>query len=95
MSTSEIAEGIAALRAGRQSLNEVAERFRQRERVIARREAPRSPAERLDPPPDVPGSADEVTSAYDGGMLSQEEYDVLCAAVAEAISAGRVAAGLG
>lgn len=96
MSASDIIEGIVALRAGRVSLNELAGRFRQRDWIIARREPPDTRAERAaryDPPPDVPGSVDEVTGAYNDGMLSQEEYDVLCAAIADAIIAGRIAAG--
>lgn len=98
MSASDIAEGIAALRAGRLSLEELAERFRQRTWTLVRREAPRSwaeRAERLDPPPDVPGSVDEVTNAYDDGLLSWHEYRTLSHAAADAINAGRVAAGPG
>lgn len=98
MSASDITEGIAALRAGRLSLDELAARFRQRTWTLARREPPETRAERAarrDPPPDVPGSVDEVTNAYDDGLLSWEEYRALSHAAADAISAGRVAAGAG
>jgi hypothetical protein len=89
MSESEVTECIAALRAGWMSLGEVAERFRQRDWPPARRPAPTTYAEmaqQQDVEPDVPGSYDEVTAAYDRGDLSGHEYWVLSDAVAEAIN---------
>jgi hypothetical protein len=96
MSGSEVTDYIAALRAGRMSLDEVAERFRQRDWPAARRPAPTTYAEmaqQQDVEPDVPGSYDEVTAAYDRGDLTSHEYRVLSDAVAEAINARTRAAG--
>jgi hypothetical protein len=90
MSGSEVTECIAALRAGRLSLDEVAERFRHRDWPPARRPVPTTYAEmarQQDVEPDVPGSYDEVTAAYDRGDLTSEEYRVLSAAVAAALNA--------
>ena len=90
MSGSDVTECIAALRAGWMSLDEVAERFRRRDWSAARRRAPTTHAEmaqQQDVEPDVPGSYDEVTAAYDRGDLTGHEYWVLSAAVAEAIDA--------
>ncbi|MGB6455573.1 MAG: hypothetical protein WBH47_13940 [Streptosporangiaceae bacterium] len=90
MSASDVTECIAALRAGRMSLDEVAEWFRQREWGAARRPAPATHAEmarQQDVEPDVPGSYDDVTAAYDRGDLTSEEYRVLSDAVADAINA--------
>jgi hypothetical protein len=90
MSTSEVTEWIAALRAGRLSLDEVAGRFRERNWPATRRPAPATPAEmarQQDVEPDVPGSYDEVTAAYDRGDLTSEEYRVLSEAVAAAMNA--------
>lgn len=94
MSRSDVAECIAALRAGWLSLDEVAERFRQRNWQVARRPVPTSYAEiaqQQDVEPDVPGSHDEVTAAYDRGDLTSHEYWVLSDAVAAAINAAVVA----
>jgi hypothetical protein len=96
MSGSEVTGYVAALRAGRMSLDEVAERFRQRDWPAARRPAPTTYAEmaqQQDVEPDVPGSYDEVTAAYDRGDLTSHEYRVLSDAVAEAINARTLAAG--
>jgi hypothetical protein len=94
MSKSEVSECIAALRAGWMSLDEVAERFRQRDWSPARRPAPTTYAEvaqQQDVEPDVPGSYDEVTAAYDRGDLTSHEYWVLSDAVAAAINAAALA----
>lgn len=90
MSGSDVTECIAALRGGWMSLDEVAERFRQRNWPAARRPTPTSYAEmaqQQDVEPDVPGSYDEVTAAYDRGDLTSHEYMVLSDAVAAAINA--------
>ena len=89
MSASEVTEWISALRAGRMSLAEVAERFRQRDWSAARRPGPRTLAEtagQQDVEVDVPGSYDEVTAAYDRGDLTSDQYRVLSDAVADAIN---------
>jgi hypothetical protein len=78
------------MRAGDISLDELVERFRQRTWAIARRPQPSSyleMAEQQDPEPDVPGSFDEVTAAYDRGEISREQYRTLAHAAAEAINA--------
>ncbi len=96
MNGSEVTECIAALRAGWMSLDEVAERFRRRDWPPARRPVPTTYAEMAqhqDVEPDIPGSYDEVTAAYDRGDLTSHEYWVLSDAVAEAISARTRAAG--
>ncbi len=90
MSGSDVSECIAALRAGWMSLDEVAERFRQRDWPTARRPVPTSygeMAQQQDVEPDIPGSYDDVTAAYDRGDLTSEEYIVLSDAVAAAINA--------
>jgi hypothetical protein len=90
MSTSEVAELIAALQAGRLTVDEVAGRFRRRQWVAARRPVPRDYAEmaaQQDVEADVPGSFDEVVAAYDRGELTREEYRRLAHAVADAINA--------
>jgi hypothetical protein len=91
MNGSEISDCIAALRAGWMTLDEVAARFRQRAWPPARRPVPTTYAEmaqQQDVEPDIPGSYDEVTAAYDRGDLTSHEYWVLSDAVAEAINAG-------
>lgn len=98
MSATEVAELIAAMRAGRLSVDEVAELFRHRSWVTARRPAPRTYAEmaaQQDAGADVPGSFDEVVAAYDRGELTREQYRTLAHAVADAINAeaGGAAAG--
>ena len=90
MSASDVTECIAALRAGRMSIDELAESFRQRDWAAARRPAPTTHAEmarQQDVEADVPGSYDDVTAAYDRGDLTSEEYRVLSEAVADAINA--------
>jgi hypothetical protein len=90
MSSSEITEWIHALRAGRMTIYEVAERFRQREWPPARHDAPATPADmaqQQDVEVDLPGSYDEVTAAYDSGDLTSGEYRLLSLAVANAINA--------
>jgi hypothetical protein len=85
----EVIAWISALRAGRLSLDEVAERFRQCDWSAARRPAPGTDAQmarQQDVEVDVPGSYDEVTAAYDRGELTSDEYRVLSDAVADAIN---------
>lgn len=88
MSTSEVDYLISALRSGNLTLTEVADRFRARSWPRSRRAAAQTPlewAEQQDPQPDVPGSYDDLTGAYDRGQLTAEQYDVLSGAVADSI----------
>jgi hypothetical protein len=88
--TNEVTELIDALHDGSMSLEEVAQRFR--ERSWPGRPTPRptsytelATAAITDPEPDLPGSFSEVTSAYDRGKLNRVEYRVLAEAAAEAM----------
>lgn len=90
MSTSEVDDLICALRSGSVTLNEVAQRFRVRSWPRTRRTTPQTAlelADQQDPEPDVPGSYDDLTGAYDRGELTAEQYDVLSDAVADSIRA--------
>lgn len=87
--TSDVTDLIDALRDGSMTLEEVAQRFR--ERTWPGRPTPRpssyvelATAAISDPEPDLPGSFSEVTSAYDRGKLNRAEYRVLAEAAAEA-----------
>jgi hypothetical protein len=87
--TSEVKDLIKALRDGTMNLDEVAQRFRERSWPRRRQEPPASYFEMAsrtldDPEPYVPGSFDDVTDAYDRGELSDDEYDTLAEAMAEA-----------
>jgi len=92
--TNEVKDLIAALRDGSLSLEEVAQRFRERSWP---RTKPRRPTTYLelaeaanrDPEPDVPGSFDEVLAAYDRGEITEDQYWVLADAVVEAKAAQR------
>jgi hypothetical protein len=86
--SSEVTELITALRDGRMTLDQLAATFR--ERAWPRRDAPvpstyleHAAAAEEDPEPYVPNSFDDVVAAYDLGKLSDDEYAVLSAAVAE------------
>jgi hypothetical protein len=86
--SSEIPELIAALRDGSMTLDQVADRFRQRS--WPRRTSPlpttyleRAAAAQQDPEPYRPGSFDDVAAAHQEGRLSDHEYEVLSEAVAE------------
>jgi hypothetical protein len=89
---SEITQLIAALRSGTMNLEQVAQRFRERE-WPRRNTAPTTSYLELaasaqrDPEPDVPGSFDEVDAAYEQGKLSEDEYDTLAAAMSESLRA--------
>lgn len=87
--TGEVADLIKELRAGTMSLDEVAQRFRERKWPRRRRSAPASYLEMAsrsmeDPEPYDPESFDDVTAAYHRGELSDDEYDVLAEAMAQA-----------
>ncbi len=90
--TSEVTDLIAALRDGSMSLDEVAQRFRERSWPRTRKPAPTSymemaAAAQEDPEPNVPGSFDEVAAAYRQGDLSRPEYRTLAEAAAESLRA--------
>jgi hypothetical protein len=90
MSTAEIADLLAAFRSGELSLDEVAAQFRRRTWARARRPEPEDPqgrADQIDPALPVPGSIDEITTAFDRGELTWEQYRVLAHAVADSINA--------
>jgi hypothetical protein len=92
MITNEVTELIAALQNGSMSLEEVAQRFRERAWPRTRKPAPTSYLEMAaaameDPEPDVPGSFDEVSAAYDRGELTRLQYRALAEAVAESLRA--------
>lgn len=85
---SEVTELVAALRAGTMSLDEVAQRFRQRNWP----ESTARPVEHNaldDPDPHVPGSFDDVSAALHRKDLTLAEYDVLARAAADSINAHR------
>jgi hypothetical protein len=90
MAASEVTDLITALRAGTLSLDEVAERFRHRSWPLTRRPIPTTPAEMadsLDPEPDVPGSYDDLTAAFDRKEISWAQYRTLVEAAADSIRA--------
>jgi len=90
--SSEVTDLIAALRDGSMSLDEVAQRFRERSWPRRRKRAPATylemaAAAQEDPEPYLPGSFDDVTVAYQRGDLSGEQYDILAYAMAESLNA--------
>jgi hypothetical protein len=90
MTASEVTDLIAALRSGTLTLDEVADRFRHRSWPRSRRPTPSSAiemAESQDPEPDVPGSYDDLTAAYDRGEINRQQYRALAHAAADAINA--------
>jgi hypothetical protein len=86
--TSEVSDMIKALRDGTMSLEQVAQRFQEREWPRRRRPPAASYLEMAaraqeDPEPYVPGSFEDVAAAFHRGDLSPDEYRVLSEAVAE------------
>jgi hypothetical protein len=86
--SSDVTSLINALRDGTLSLEQVAQRFR--ESTWPRRTAPapsnyleRAAAAQEDSAPFRTGSFDDVVAAHHDGRLTDEEYTVLSAAVAE------------
>lgn len=91
---SEVTDLIGRYKAGELTLDELAQRFRTRGWPVVRRPQPSTYLEMAtraqeDPPPDVPNSFDDVTSAYAEGHLTRQEYDRLSEAVREARRAQR------
>jgi len=87
--TSEVRDLLDALHDGKLSLDELAERFRQRK--WPRRSSPPARTYRelaleqlQDPEPYVPNSYDDVAAAYHLGRLTSEQYAVLTQAMADA-----------
>ena len=92
MSSNDVRDLLGALRTGSLSLDDVARRFRERTWTdrgprVTRTYLEFAAAAQQDPEPDVPGSFDEVTAAYDRGEISREQYRTLAHAVADAINA--------
>lgn len=90
--SNEVIDLLTALHEGTLSLNEVAERFRERSWPTRPSVRPKThldlaEADLRDPDPYLPGSHDDVAAAYDQGKLTDEQYAVLVAAIAEAIRA--------
>jgi hypothetical protein len=86
--TSEVSDMIKALRDGTMTLEQVAQRFRERKWPRRRRPPAASYLEMAtraqeDPEPYVLGSFDDVAAAFHRGDLSRSEYRVLSEAVAE------------
>jgi hypothetical protein len=74
------------------SLDEVADRFRERVWPRTRPPHPQSyielaAAAQLDPRADIPDSFDDVVAAYDRGEITREQYRTLVEAAAESIRA--------
>ena len=86
--TSEVSDLIKSLRDGTLTLEQVAQRFRERQWPRRRRPPPASYLEMAaraqeDPEPYVPGSFDDVSAAFHRGDLSRAEYRILSKAVAD------------
>jgi hypothetical protein len=92
--TSEVTDLITALRDGSMSLDQVAQRFRERSWPRTRKPVPASylemaAAAQEDPEPYIAGSFDEVAAAYHRGDLTRPQYRTLAHAVAESLSADK------
>jgi len=90
--SSEITNLITALSRGDMSLDQVAQKFRERSWPTTTPPDPATQAEweaRLmaDPDPHVPGSFDDVAAAFFRGDITREQYGVLAEAAATAINA--------
>jgi len=86
--TSEVTNLIIALRDGTMSVEEVAQRFRNRSWPRSTAQPPTTYLElaaraQEDPEPDIPGSFDEVTAAFYRGEIADTDYEVLAQAMAE------------
>jgi len=89
--SSEVTDLISALRAGTMSLDEVAQRFRERswpETLSPDPVESRTHGGALDDPdPYVPGSFDDVSAAFHRHELTLAEYEVLAQAASDSINA--------
>lgn len=89
--SNEVRDLLNALREGSMSLDEVAQRFRERNWPPTGPPPPASYLEMAaaasqDPEPPIPGTFDDIETAYARGELTREQYRVLADAVARAIS---------
>jgi hypothetical protein len=90
--SNEVRDLLNALSRGETTLDDVAQKFRERrwpgrERPSPATAADLARAELEDPEPYVPGSFDDVNAAYHRGELSDHQYDVLARAMAESKNA--------
>jgi hypothetical protein len=90
--SSEITDLLAALNSGEMSLDQVAQRFRERSWPATTPPAPVTQSDweaRLmaDPDPSAPGSFDDVAAAYFRGEITLDQYGVLSEAAAASINA--------
>jgi hypothetical protein len=88
----EVANLLIALREGSMTIDQVAQRFRQRVWPQTRGPEPQTylelaSAAEQDPEPDVPGSFEEVAAAYRRGELSRTDYRILAKAAADTFRA--------
>jgi hypothetical protein len=88
----EVTDLLDALHDGSMTIDEVAQRFRQRSWPRRQQPLPSSYAEmaRLDaqdPGHYVPGSYDDVAAAYHRGQLTDTEYTILVNAITDSKSA--------
>jgi hypothetical protein len=86
--SSEVSDLLDALYRGDTTLDDVAEKFRQRRWPRRRRPEPATYLELAareleDPDPFVPGSYDDVAAAYHIGRLTDSQYAALVEAIAE------------
>jgi hypothetical protein len=86
--SSEVTDLINALEDGTMTLDEVAQRFRQRPWPRRRTPAPTTylelaAAAQQDPEPYVSGSFDDVAAAHQEGKITDDQYAVLSEAVSE------------
>lgn len=88
MMSNEVTDLLDALYEGTITVNDVAQRFR--ERTWPRRQTPgptgyieMATAELQDPEPYIAGSYDDVAAAYHRGRLSDSDYAMLIEAIAD------------
>lgn len=90
--TTEVTDLLNALSGGTMSLDEVAQRFRDRSWPRRAKPLPTTylelaAAAQDDPDPYVPGSFDDVDAAYYQGKITDDQYEVLAEAMAESMRA--------
>lgn len=90
--SNEVTELLAALQSGEMSLEEVAERFRERSWPRRNPEDARSylelaAAAERDPDPYLEGSFDDVAAAFHRGDLTDDQYEVLAQAMSASMRA--------
>lgn len=88
--SNEVLDLITALRDGKMSLDEVAQRFRTRSwprRNIKKGQdyIDLAAASQTDPEPYLEGSFDDVAAAFHRGDISDDEYEALAQAMAESM----------